>query len=99
LLGVDAGRKRTRDAKAGSAAREKPENKGVGSLPRANAISRRRQKDWDGEASRLPASGDHAHGEGVRIEPDKATPLNGEAQPKDYLSKPAVKGKQAVRRG
>ena len=30
----------------------------------------------------------------VQIEPDKATPLDGEVRPKDYLSKPAVKGKQ-----
>jgi len=98
LVGVDVGRKRTRDAKAGSGAREKPANKGVGSLPCANAISRRRQKGQDGGQS-LPASGDHEHGEGVRTEPDKATPLDGEVQPKDYLSKLAVKGKQGARTG
>ena len=28
----------------------------------------------------------------VRIDPDKVTPLKGEAQSKDYLSKPAKKG-------
>jgi hypothetical protein len=28
----------------------------------------------------------------VRIDPDKVTPLKGEAQSRDYLSKPAKKG-------
>jgi hypothetical protein len=29
----------------------------------------------------------------VRIDPDKVTPLKSEAQSKDYLSRPAQKGK------